>query len=45
MRYFEVTDRIGGDDPIVRFAWSRPDFDGASHEFLIGLLATVAAPE
>ena len=32
------------DDPFVRFAWPRPDFDGASHEFLIGLLSTAAAP-
>ena len=33
------------DDPCVAFAWPRPDFNGAAHEFLIGLLATVAAPE
>jgi len=28
------------DDPIVAFAWGRPDFDAASREFMIGLLAT-----
>ena len=32
-------------DPFVAFAWPRPDFDGAAHEFLIGLLSTAAAPE
>ena len=31
-------------DPIVGFAWPRPDFNGAAHEFLIGLLSTAAAP-
>ena len=41
---FRVTDRID-DDPFVAFAWPRPDFNGAAHEFLIGLLATAAAPE
>ncbi|MGJ0620172.1 MAG: type I-E CRISPR-associated protein Cse1/CasA [Methylocystis sp.] len=34
-----------GDDPIVAFAWGRPDFDAASREFMIGLLATAFAPE
>ena len=34
------------DDPIVAFAWGRPDFDAASREFMIGLLATAfPAPE
>jgi CRISPR system Cascade subunit CasA len=33
------------DDPIVAFAWGRPDFDAASREFMIGLLATAFAPE
>ena len=33
-----------GEDPIVGFAWPRPDFNGAAHEFLIGLLSTAAAP-
>lgn len=41
---WRVTDRIG-DDPFVAFAWPRPDFNGASHELLIGLLSTAAAPE
>lgn len=41
---FRVTDSIE-DDPFVAFAWPRPDFNGAAHEFLIGLLATAAAPE
>ena len=39
-----VTDSIGN-DPFVAFAWPRPDFNGAAHEFMIGLLATAAAPE
>ncbi len=41
---FRVTDGID-DDPFVAFAWPRPDFNGAAHEFLIGLLVTAAAPE
>ena len=41
---FRITDGID-DDPFVAFAWPRPDFNGAAHEFLIGLLATTAAPE
>lgn len=28
-------------NPIINFAWPRPDFDLASHEFLIGLLAAI----
>ena len=32
------------EDPVVGFAWPRPDFNGAAHEFLIGLLATASAP-
>ena len=32
-------------DPIVGFAWPRPDFNGAAHEFLIGLLSTATTPE
>ena len=32
------------EDPIVGFAWPRPDFNGAAHEFLIGLLSTATAP-
>lgn len=35
-----LTDGIDGDDPIVAFAWSRPDFDAAARELAIGLLAT-----
>ena len=41
---WRVTERID-DDPCVAFAWPRPDFNGAAYEFLIGLLATGAAPE
>lgn len=41
---FRVTDGID-DDPFVAFAWPRPDFNGAAHELLIGLLVTAAAPE
>lgn len=33
------------EDPPVRIASPRPDFDGALLEFLIGLLQTVAAPK
>lgn len=41
---WQITD--GWDeDPIVAFDWPRPDFNGASHELLIGLLSTAAAPE
>jgi CRISPR system Cascade subunit CasA len=29
-------------DPVVAFAWPRPDFDAACREFLIGLLALAA---
>ena len=28
-------------NPVLAFAWPRPDFDLASHEFLIGLLAAI----
>ena len=41
---WRITDRIG-EDPFVSFAWPRPDFNGAAHELLIGLLSTAAAPE
>ena len=40
---WRVNERVG-DDPFVSFAWPRPDFNGAAHEFLIGLLTTAAAP-
>ena len=33
-----------GKDPFVAFAWPRPDFNGAAHELLIGLLSTATAP-
>ncbi len=33
-----------GDDPIVALAAPRPDFNGALHEFLIGLLAVALQP-
>jgi CRISPR system Cascade subunit CasA len=41
---WEITRGIDEGNPIVGFAWPRADFDGAAHEFLIGLLATAAAP-
>ena len=41
---WRITERMA-DDPFVAFAWPRPDFNGAAHEFLIGLLATAATPE
>ena len=41
---WRINDGIA-EDPFVAFAWPRPDFDGAAHEFMIGLLSTAAAPE
>ena len=41
---WRITDRVA-EDPFVSFAWPRPDFNGAAHELLIGLLSTAAAPE
>ncbi|MDE0456273.1 MAG: type I-E CRISPR-associated protein Cse1/CasA [Chromatiales bacterium] len=41
---WRITDGLA-EDPIVAFAWPRPDFNGAAHELLIGLLATTAASE
>ena len=41
---WQITDRVG-DDPFVAFTWPRPDFNGAAHELLIGLLCTAAAPQ
>jgi len=38
-----VSDHQG--DPFVAPAWGRADFDAATLEFLIGLLATAAAPQ
>ena len=43
IRPSEITSNFDN-DPIVAFAWGRPDFDAASREFLIGLLATAFAP-
>ena len=43
IRPHQITDRID-DDPYVAFDWPRADFNGASHEFLIGLLATALSP-
>jgi CRISPR system Cascade subunit CasA len=37
---FEITSQYDS-NPIVAFAWPRPDFDLASYEFLIGLLAAI----
>lgn len=39
-----VVDGIRGDNPVTAFDWHRPDFNGASLEFMIGLLSTAAAP-
>ena len=33
-----------GEDPIVDFAWPRPDFNAASYEWYIALLTTACAP-
>lgn len=41
---FEITSQHDT-NPIVSFAWPRADFDLASHEFLIGLLAAVYPPD
>ena len=41
---WQINDRIS-ENPIVGFAWPRADFNGAAHEFLIGLLSTAAPPE
>ena len=40
---WQITNRIA-EDPFVAFAWPRPDFNGATHELLIGLLSTAVAP-
>ncbi len=44
IRPAELTDGID-QDPIVGFAWPRPDFNAASLEFMIGLLTTAVAPD
>lgn len=41
---WRVTEGIT-DDPFTALAWPRPDFNGAAHELLIGLLSTAATPE
>jgi CRISPR system Cascade subunit CasA len=37
---FEITSEHST-NPVIAFAWPRPDFDLASHELLIGLLAAI----
>ncbi len=39
---WQLTDSFG-ENPVVAFDWPRADFNGASHEFMIGLLATTFA--
>ena len=41
---WRVTEGID-EDAFIGFAWPRPDFNGAAHELLIGLLSSAAAPE
>ena len=41
---WQLTDGIGGNNPIVAVASPRPDFDGALTQFLIGLLQTTCTP-
>ena len=41
---WQITDAFD-DDPPIALAAPRPDFNGALHEFLIGLLTTCFAPE
>jgi len=43
IRPCEVTDNIK-DDPVLSLAWGRADFDAASREFMIGLLASSCPP-
>ncbi len=43
IRPCDLTDQIGT-EPVVAFDWRRPDFDAASREFMIGLLATACPP-
>jgi CRISPR system Cascade subunit CasA len=44
IRPCDLTDRIAV-EPVVAFDWQRPDFDAASREFMIGLLATACPPQ
>ena len=39
-----ITAGVDSADPYVALDWPRPDFNGAAHELLIGLLATTCAP-
>ncbi|MCU0649862.1 MAG: type I-E CRISPR-associated protein Cse1/CasA, partial [Gemmatimonadaceae bacterium] len=39
-----LTDGVASSHPVVALATPRPDFDGALHEFLIGLLSLALAP-
>src|SRR5579864_8968650 len=41
----QITEGLAEGTPFVEIAAPRPDFGGALHEFLIGLLATAAAPD
>lgn len=43
IRPCDLTDRIAA-EPVIAFDWQRPDFDAASREFMIGLLATACPP-
>ena len=41
---YNITHGIA-DDPVTDLLWPRPDFNAAAHEFLIGLLTTLATPK
>lgn len=41
---WQLTDGVGGNNPIVAVASPRPDFDGALTQFLVGLLQTTCTP-
>jgi CRISPR system Cascade subunit CasA len=43
IRPCDITEGIAA-EPVVGFDWQRPDFDAASREFMIGLLATACPP-
>lgn len=42
---WQITDRHESDNPVVTIATSRPDFDGALVQFLIGTCQTILTPE
>lgn len=44
IRPWELTDHLHGASPIVALNASRPDFDGALIQFLIGLVQTASGP-